>query len=156
MPLLENAGDLIRANLELLRDGKKAPLVTLGSLTDEQLAQVNNFRLANDFSPIIARIVFIGRHIYKSRIMDDGYTIKDVIEQIESATQTSAVVRVTELRTSLENPNKRFDRYGNSVSDRAVLECTAHHPWPELFSVIPIGDAIKPKGPPRGRPFEGQ
>jgi hypothetical protein len=150
MPLFENAGDLIRANLELLRNGKKAPLVTLGSLTDEQLAQVNDFRLANGFSPIIARIVFIGRHVYKSRIIGDGYTIDDVIEQIESATQTSAVVRVTELRTSLENPNKRCDRYGNSVSDRAVLECTAHHPWPELFSVIPIGDAIKPKGPSQG------
>ena len=150
MPLFENADDLIRANLELLRDGKKAPLVTLGSLTDKQLAQVNDFRSANGFSPIIARIVFIGRHVHKSRIMGDGYTIDDVIEQIESATQASAVVRVTELRTSLENPNKRYDRCGNLVSDRAVPECTAHHPWPEQFSVILIGDAIKPKGPSQG------
>jgi hypothetical protein len=31
------------------------------------------------------------------------------------------------------------------VKDLAVLECTAHHPRPELFSVMPKGDKNKPK-----------
>jgi hypothetical protein len=47
--------------------------------------------------------------------------------------------------TVLQNPRGRADRYGNVVKDLAVLECTAHHPRPELFSVMPKGDKNKPK-----------
>lgn len=153
MPLFENALQMIRNNLQELALSKRPRRIEIGELTDEQLARINEFRIANDFSPIIARVVFIGRHLYQSRIVEDGYTIEDVLEQIESAMRPCAIVKVSELRTALQNPTRRVDRYGNSVSDRAVLECTAFRPQPELFSVIPIGDANRPrntKGPSRG------
>ena len=47
--------------------------------------------------------------------------------------------------TILQNRSARADRYGNLVKDLAVLECTSRHPRPELFSVIPKGDLIRPK-----------
>jgi hypothetical protein len=145
MPLFENARQLIRANLEEIMSARRPKRVEIGDLSDEQLDQINAFRETHELPPIIARVMFIGRHIHRSRIVENGYTIDDVIDQIESSMQSCAVVRVTEIRTALENPTRRMDRYGNSVCDRAVLECTAYHPWPELFSVIPIGDQKRPK-----------
>jgi hypothetical protein len=135
---------LIRANLEVLASSKRPKRIEIGDLSDEQLSQINDFRRENGFPAIIARVVFIGRHLYQSRIVENGYTIDEVLEQIENAMKPCAVVRVSELRTSLQNPERRIDKYGNSVSDRAVLECTAFHPHPELFSVTPIGDVRRP------------
>jgi hypothetical protein len=64
-----------------------------------------------------------------------------------------AGVAAVEYQTILENPYPRADRYGNTVKDRAILECSARHPKPELFSVIPKGDRIKPQKQ-KGHPFE--
>jgi hypothetical protein len=60
----------------------------------------------------------------------------------------------SEKMTALESSVERRDKYGNCVKDRIILECTARYPRPELFSVIPKGDTIKPKtkGPPQGGP----
>jgi hypothetical protein len=113
-------------------------------LTQQQLADINKHRAAQGLNPIRAEVVFIGRHIYQSRIEKDGYTIDDVIEQISHAMQSNSWVLDTIKMTAMENPNLRADRYGNKVKDRAVFECTARHPRPELFSVIPKGDLIKP------------
>jgi hypothetical protein len=151
MSLFENARELIRANLEQIISSGRPKRVEIGDLSNEQLAQINAFREAHGLPPIVARVMFIGRHIHRSRIVENGYTIDDVIDQIENSMQSCAVVSVSEIRTSLENPNRRVDRYGNSVCDRAVLECTAYHPWPELFSVIPVGDKKRPKSS-RGHP----
>jgi len=145
MPLYENAAALIRVNLEQLAASKRPEIIEIGELSVQQLTEINEFRVANDFLPIIATVKFLGRHLYKSRIVENGYTIDDILDQIESSMQSCSIVSVTELRTSLENPNRRADRYGNTVLDRAVLECTSRHPWPELFSVIPIGDENRPK-----------
>ena len=90
----------------------------------------------------------MGQHIYNSRIVGDGYTIEDVPDQIASAMAADAVVLDTSPMTGLESPAPRTDRYGNQVRDRLVLECTARHPRPELFSVIPKGDRNKPKKKP--------
>jgi len=145
MPLNENFAQLIRNNLEEISAGKRVRRVEIGTLSEEHLVQINAFRSENGFPPIIATIVFIGKHVHKGRIVGDGYTIDDVLEQIESALQPGAELQLTETGTALQNPNRRVDKYGNSVRDRIVLECTSHHPYPQLWSVIPIGDKNKPK-----------
>ncbi len=145
MTLRSEAPALIRANLELIEAGGKAPLVEIGALTQEQLAAVNGHRAAQGLPPVIAEVVFIGKHIYQSRIAKDGYTIEDVIDQISNAMHSDSLVLDTGMMTAMENPDPRADRYGNKVRDRVVFECTARHPRPELFSVIPRGDVIKPQ-----------
>jgi hypothetical protein len=145
MPLRTEAAALIRANLEQIAAGRKARLVEVGALTPKQLADINKHRAAQGLIPISGEVVFIGKHIYQSRIEKDGYMIEDVIDQMSSAMQSDSLVLDTNKMTAMENPNLRTDRYGNKVRDRAVFECTARHPRPELFSVVPKGDLIKPQ-----------
>jgi hypothetical protein len=148
VPLSNQARALIRANLEDVQRGKRARLVVIGMLTEEQLRDINVQRKGRNHPPMEAEIVFVGNHVHKSRIIGDGYAIDDVIDQIDSALDAASVVLKTHKMTAMENPNPRADRYGNSVRDRAVFECSARHPRPELFSVVPKGDCIKPKRPP--------
>jgi hypothetical protein len=157
MPLFSEALSLIRANLEELKEGNRVRLVAVGTLTDVQLGAINQERAAASarwtseaprYPPMVAEVVFIGRHVYESRILRDGYTIDDVVAQITSAMDASAVVLRAPKMTAMENPSARTDRYGNSVRDRIVFECSARHPRAEIYSVIPKGDSIKPKGRP--------
>jgi len=148
MPLFNEAHALIRANLEELQKGNKVRLVAVGTLTDLQLDAINQERKVSSYPPIVAEVVFIGRHVYESRVVRDGYTSEDVVDQIAGGMDAAAVVLKTPTMTAMENPNLRTDRYGNSVRDRVVLECSARYPRPELFSVVPKGDLIKPKRPP--------
>jgi hypothetical protein len=148
MPLFDGAHALIRENLEELQKGNRVRLVAVGTLTDLQLDAINQERRVSGYPPIVAEVVFVGRHIYESRVVRDGYTKEDVIDQIASGMDAAAMVLKTHAMTAMENPNLRADRYGNSVRDRVVLECSARHPRPELFSVVPKGDLIKPKRPP--------
>jgi hypothetical protein len=90
-------------------------------------------------------VVFLGRHVYTSRALRDGYTIEDIIDQIAGAMDAASVILQSPFMTAMENPNPRADRYGNSVRDRIILECTARYPRPELYSVIPKGDVHKPE-----------
>jgi len=146
MPLHDNARELIRANLEQF-DPKikvKVAAVEIGTLTDAQLAAINAQQDANGLPRSTREIVFHGWHVYKSRIIRDRYTIDDVVDQIVSAMSDNSVVQATEYMTAMENPVPREDRYGNIVNDRVVFECSARHPRPELFSVVPKGDRIKP------------
>jgi hypothetical protein len=145
MTLRAEAAALIRANLEQIEAGHKARLVVIGALTQEQLADINKHRAAQGLAPVNAEVVFIGKHIYQTRIAKDGYTIEDVIDQISNAMRPDSLVLDTSKMTAMENPDLRADRYGNKVRDRAVFECTVRHPRPELFSVIPKGDLIKPQ-----------
>lgn len=146
MPLFENADALIRANLERFQPAVKVRVqaVTIGTLTDTQLAAINANRAAEGLPPVMAEVLFVGWHIYKSRIIRDGYRIADVIDQIASAMSHEAIVLNLEYLTAMENPIARADAYGNMVRDRGIFECTARHPRPELFSVVPKGDTIKP------------
>jgi hypothetical protein len=145
MTLRAEAAALIRANLEQIAAGYKAGLVEIGVLTQEQLAEINKHRAAKGLIAISAEVVFIGKHIYQNRIAKDGYTIDDVIDQITNAMHSDSLVLDTSKMTAMENPHLRADRYGNRVRDRAIFECSARHPRPELFSVIPKGDLIKPQ-----------
>lgn len=157
MPLYANAAALIRANLETIQSGRKAKAVAIGTLTAVQLEAINQHRLAHNASLplIVAEVVFIGGHVYRSRIDGDNYTIDDVVEQIISAmNEDSALVGNLPMQ-AIQNPTPRTDRLGNTIHDRAVFECMSRHPRPELFSVIPKGDHIKPqkqKGRPVGSP----
>jgi L-fucose mutarotase/ribose pyranase (RbsD/FucU family) len=147
MPLSEDAPALIRANFEQLQKGTRARLAVIGNLTAEQLTAINDNRRAHGHPAIVADVVFVGRHVYESRIVRDGYTIDDVVDQISSAMNAAAVVVPAATMTAIENPLPRADRYGNAVRDRAIFECSARHPRPELFSVVPKGDRIKAKRP---------
>jgi hypothetical protein len=147
MPLSIDARALIRSNLEELQNGERVRLVVVGALTEKQLSDINQEREPPNHPPIVAEIVFIGHHAYKSRVVGDGYTIDDVVDQIASGMDSTSVVIKTHRMTAMENPNLRADRYGNLVRDRVVFECSARHPRPELFSVVPKGDCIKPKRP---------
>ncbi len=145
MPLYPNAIAQIRANLESLQRGERVRLISIGNLTDEQLREINTSRAANGDHLITQEIVFLGSHMYRSRVERDGYTIDDVIDQIVSATAAAAIAIHNPARTIIHNRTGRADRYGNTVKDLAVLECTGRYPRPELFSVMPKGDFIKPK-----------
>lgn len=147
MPLYENAAALIRANLEQFRPDVKARVkaVAIGTLSDVQLAAIHAKQTESGLPLIVAEVLFVGWHIYKSRVLRDGYTIDDVVEQVVSGMSCDSVVLEDASMTAMENPNTRLDKYGNVVRDRVVFECMARHPRPELFSVIPKGDFVKPR-----------
>jgi hypothetical protein len=139
MPFDFDALQRIRAQLETISTGQKPRLISVGHLTDAQLLVINTHRRENGFPVIVAEILFDGRHLFRSRCVDDGYSIDDVIDQLSSAFSDTARV-ILGRSTVLANPRPRTDRYGNSVRDEIVFECTARHPHPELYSVIPRGD----------------
>lgn len=146
MPLYENVSALIRANLEQFRPDVKVKVkaVAIGTLSDVQLAAINAKKAEDGLPLIAAEVLFIGWHVYKSRVLRDGYTIDDVVEQIVSGMSCDSVVLEDASMTAMENPHVRQDRYGNAVHDRVVFECMARHPRPELFGVMPKGDFVKP------------
>jgi hypothetical protein len=147
MPLHENAFVLMRANFAQIAQGRKPQGVVIGTLTAGQLEAVNQSRASHrpPLPPVTGEVLFYGRHLYRSRVVRDGYTIEDVLDQIASAMNAASVLSPNPRMTVFQNPQSRIDRYGNTVRDLAVLECTAHNPRPELFSVMPKGDKNKPK-----------
>jgi hypothetical protein len=145
MPLYPNAKELIRKNLEAIQAGERVPRVTVGRLTRAQIEAVNAQQAAEGLPLSIDEVVFVGRHIHKRRILEEGYTIEDVIDQIESAMDEGSEVIATQYMTAIRNPVARADRLGNLVHDEAILECSRYRPNPDIFSVVPKGDKIKPK-----------
>jgi urease gamma subunit len=145
MPLYDNALYLIRANLEEIKRGGRVRAVVIGRLTDAQHEAVNEHRAAAGLPALEdPEVVFIGKHVYDSRIARDGYTVDDVVAQIASVMAADAVVTPSAKMTALESATRREDGYGNMVRDRAVLELTQRKPRAELYSVIPKGDTNKP------------
>jgi hypothetical protein len=145
MPLYSNARGLIRKNLEMLEAGERVPRVAVGKLTNSQIEAVNAQQASQGLPLSINEVVFVGRHIHKRRILEDGYMIEDVIEQIESAMDEASEVIANDYMTAIRNPVARADRLGNLVNDEAILECSRYRPNPDIFSVIPKGDRIKPQ-----------
>ena len=144
MPLVPGAADLIRKNLMKVHRGRNAWPVVIGYLTDVQLEMLNTERVRRGFKMMSAKVVFVGAHIYDSRVKRDGYSFDDVVLQITSAMHETAVFRPDPKMSELESCIEREDGYGNRVTDRAVFECSMRYPKPELYSVIPKGDYIKP------------
>jgi len=142
MPLNADAERLIRANLEQVRDGTRPHLVAIGTLTDKQLAALNNERAKRNLPKVESgEVLFLGRHVYESRAGNDGYTIEDIVVQITTAMDGTSRCKSA---TAIESVTLRDDGYGNKVRDRGVFECTARRPRLELFSVVPGGDTNKP------------
>jgi hypothetical protein len=110
-----------------------------------QIEAVNAQQAAEDLPLSIDEVVFVGRHIYQRRILEDGYMIDDVIDQIESALSEGSVVIANDYMTAIKNPEARADRLGNLVHDEVILECSKYRPNPDIYSVMPKGDKIKPK-----------
>lgn len=154
MPLNSNAADLIRANLEALQNGQRVKAVVIGTLTASQLAVLNDYRTAElGLPPSVEEVIFIGAHVYQRRIVEDGYTIDDAVDQLMSAMDAQAVVVTGARLTTIQNHTPRADRYGNQIRDMGTLVCTSKHPRPELYGVSPKGDFNKPpkaEEPPKG------
>src|ERR1700691_5500706 len=112
MPLFENALDAIRANLEALNRRERVKLISIGTLTDSQLAAINQYRIKQGLPPISGEIVFLGSHIHKRRIREDGYSVDDVLDQIQSAFDPNSTV-INGKMSAIKNPTERADRYGN-------------------------------------------
>jgi hypothetical protein len=146
VPLYEVGPSAIRANLESLAAGIRVRPVAIGSLTEAQLADINKEKEASGYPPIVAEVLFLGRHIHEGRILRDGYTIDDVIDQIASGMDESSQHLCNPGgMTAIQNPVRREDCYGNKVQDRIILECSSRDPRAEVFTVVPKGDANKPK-----------
>jgi hypothetical protein len=145
MPLFVNGKDLIRKNLEAIHAGQRVPRIKVGRLTKTQIEAVNAQQDARALPFSIDEVVFVGRHIHKRRILGDGYTIDDVIDQVESAMSEGSEVIANDYMTAMRNPIARSDRFGNLVHDEVILECSRYRPNPDIFSVVPKGDKIKPK-----------
>jgi hypothetical protein len=149
MVLLPNAIDQICIQLEQIAKGEKVSAFTIGHLLPHQVELLNTFRSSLGLSHVGSELVFVGRHIHKSRIIEDGYEIADVRAQLESALSISANVQVRR-GTILQSAVYRDDGYGNNVRDEAVLELSSKNPRVEVFSVIPRGDKSRP---PKQKPL---
>ncbi|RKV85588.1 MAG: hypothetical protein D8H97_02950 [Neisseria sp.] len=146
MPLYPNATQLITQNLNAIAKGDRAKFVAIGNFTELQFQEINVYRNSMGLPPLEQNeILYMGRHHYESRSARDGYTIADMLAQIQSALSESSVVVMNARMTAIENQTPRDDGYGNQVTDRAIFELTRKKPRAELFSIIPKGDNIKPK-----------
>ena len=147
MGLNHDAEKLIRANLELAAKWfaleraarPRQPIVRIGEISQPQLTKINQQRQEEDLPPVVAEVLFDGRHLYESRCLEDGYTIDEVIEMISVAFHDEAHV-APGWSTVLISSTTRVNNAGKSVRDEAVFECHGKLPHPELLSVIPRGD----------------
>jgi len=113
MPLYENAFGRMRANFERIARGDKPSGVVIGTLTTEQLDALNRMRAAHKapLPPVKSEVLFYGLHLYRSRVVRDGYTIEDVLDQIASAMDADSELAAHPGMTVLQNPQGRTDRY---------------------------------------------
>lgn len=94
----------------------------------------------------------MGRHLFNSRTAD-GYTIDDMVLQIQSALSEQSLAIVNPKMSTIQAVIGRDDGYGNTVLDQAIFKMTQRKPRAELYSVIPKGDRNKP--PRRKKPTLG-
>lgn len=109
MPIDPNKRDAIRANLQRIANGEKPPLIVIGELTQKQFADINAYRSAEQLPALeSAVVVYQGRHHYESR-SKDGYTIEDMVLQIESALSAHSEVVAGKKMTGIQNKQGRND-----------------------------------------------
>jgi hypothetical protein len=146
LPLFADGLRKIRRNLTQIESGEKPSVAKIGFFTPEQIVKINEARITMGFSALRPEILFHGSHLYRSRCVGNGYTIDQVLEQIQSALSGASVIDFSRPSLVLYNPNKRMDHEGKLVNDAAVFECTGRHPYADLYSVVPKGDGrMKPK-----------
>ena len=145
MPIEELKIQEIRGQLEKIANGEIVYPIDIGLLTQKQFADINRYRSSAGLPTLeSAVIVYVGRHHHKSRLAD-GYSIEDMVIQLQSGLDETSVVAVARKMTVLQNVTRRNDGYGNWVRDTVVLELTARKPKAEAFSAIPKGDTNSPK-----------
>lgn len=143
--LIKDVDSQIRENLNCIDRGDRAKFITIGYFTDIQFRDINNYRAKYNLPALLSNeIIYMGRHHYNSRVIRDGYSIDDLIEQIKNSLNKDSVVVINKKGSCLQSAHARDDGYGNTVTDFAVFEFTAHKPKAELFCVVPRGDTIKP------------
>jgi len=143
VPLYDDAKPRLKAHLEAIHRGERVPVIAIGLLTERQFQEIREIQADKGLALLEEReILYLGKHNYNSR-SKEGYSIDDMILQIESALSEDSIVN-GHRGTTLENPHPRIDGYGNTVNDRAVLEMTQRKPKSELYSVMPKGDSNKP------------
>jgi hypothetical protein len=140
MPLYDNAERLIRGNIAMIKRGKKPDAVVIGYLMDAQVEAINTYRRSRNWEPIERDVVFVGTHVYQSRVVQDGYSEDDLLAQIKSAFSATCRYIPTQKMTVLRNPASRESGYGCRVRDELTLECSTKFPRAELFSVVLRGD----------------
>ena len=95
MPLYETGAELIRKQLEEIREGRKVKAIRIGMLTPTQLCAINAERERQKQPPIIDEVLFLGTHAYRSRVTADRYAIADVVDQIASAMSSCSIVTIS-------------------------------------------------------------
>ncbi len=144
VPLYDDACERIRKQFEQIARGERVPLIEIGHLTFQQHQHVRELRQRESLPDVEQpTIVYIGQHHFTSRNAQ-GYTIKDMMQQIRACTYADADVILTRGMTILRAAAPRADGYGNLVRDEGVCELTRRKPRIELFSVIPRGDRMSP------------
>ncbi len=144
MPLHDEATERIRAQLHRIAVKERVPLIDIGYFTYQQHQRINAERTLHDLPLIkLANLVYVGRHHYDGRI-EQGYTIDDMVLQIQAATAADCDIFVARNMTVLRAPLPRPDGYGNQVLDEGIFKLTKNQDQLELFSVIPKGDKISP------------
>jgi hypothetical protein len=146
MPLDDNAAELILQQLHRIERGERVGLLEIGELTSAQFEEI--VRLKRELGhepPGSSRLVYLGRHHYDSRVRRDGYTIGDLVLQLEAALAESSTIEIAKHMTAVVSASERVDGYGNSVRDRAILELQARKPRAEVYSAIPKGDRVSPR-----------
>ena len=149
MPVDPGRIDAICAHLERVKKGERVRPLDIGELTAGQFAAINQGRTEQGLPTLIsAEIVYVGKHHFERRCRDDGYTILDMVAQLQSALAATSTVNVGPRRTLLHSVTPRHDGYGNVVLDECVLELLQYKPKAEAYSLIPKGDSNRP--PKRG------
>lgn len=144
MPLYSDGLKKIRRCLEMQAKGLHCRHQKVGTLSPEQLTAINEMRGAEGHPPLSAVIVCNGKHLYDSRCIKDGYSIDDVIAQIEIAFNLAKHVAKDSWATVIRSDQQPPDEQGHRITYEVVFECTSAHPNASIFSVIPRGDG---KGP---------
>jgi hypothetical protein len=139
MSLYPTALTAIRTNLELAANKQKPPIIRIGVLSAAQLVTVNAQREEEEMPPVVAEVLFDGRHLYNSRCVEDGYSIDEVLEMISIAFSDASDV-APGWATVLISSATRVNKDGRTICDEAVFECHGKKPHPELLSVVPRGD----------------
>jgi hypothetical protein len=146
MPLNPAAKDAIRAQLERVAKGEKPRPIDIGVLTPDQFAAINAYRSEHGLPALESAVVcYVGKHHYESRSLQ-GYSIEDMIAQLESGLSAHSEAVVGRSMTAIQNKQGRNDGHGKVVKDLVTFELTQRKPKAEALSVVPKGD-----GRPDGR-----
>ena len=131
MGLNQDAEHLIRSNLELAAkwfalqptSRPRQPIVPIGELSEAQLITINQQRQEEELPPVMAAVLFDGRHMYESRCIEDGYTIDEVIEMVCFAFNDAARV-APGWSTVLISPTTRVNKTGKKFAMKLSLNVT--------------------------------